>query len=467
MIQGNEFADSFTDVGAAVYATECPGILIADNDIHDNEAVAAAGVHVQQSVGVQVTGNTFRRCGEAGMFGQPLTTAHGAVSLWQCSEVVVADNLIEDCHVEEVGIVGLEASSGTVADNVIRDCSAGLEAVVFSVINCDGLLVARNILERNGGGAGVPGVGEIRDSSAVVLEDNRFVACDLGFVALRTIGSQPVTLRRCSFEDGETASSGTIALLALAPTTVEDCLVVDHGTGVVAEAAVTIRRSTFSRNSAEAVSVGAGSSVEIESSILFENGSVPGGPEITGAGAAIVSDSLVLGGFPGTNVLDADPVFVDAAAGDFRLRASSPCIDVGDPADGTCGVDLGGRPRLVSGLFTTTARVDMGAYEFSQVILTVTPLGGNSFQVKSSGPIGLPTLMFVATEPAELCLPPAGTLLVDLFGPSIVAPWVPLPSQVTVTFPAGAPDELWIQQLVLGPTPGTANLSGAELVAFD
>jgi len=57
------------------------------------------------------------------------------------------------------------------------------------------------------------------------------------------------------------------------------------------------------------------------------------------------------------NVTNA-PMFIDQAAGDFRLQSSSPCINAGNNAYVTTVTDLGGNPRIVPGA------VDMGAYEF-------------------------------------------------------------------------------------------------------
>ena len=55
-----------------------------------------------------------------------------------------------------------------------------------------------------------------------------------------------------------------------------------------------------------------------------------------------------------------DPHFVNAAAGDYHLQATSPCINAGTNQDWMIGAtDLAGNPRLYAG-----GRVDMGAYEY-------------------------------------------------------------------------------------------------------
>jgi PKD repeat protein len=66
---------------------------------------------------------------------------------------------------------------------------------------------------------------------------------------------------------------------------------------------------------------------------------------------------------PGVGQLNADPMFVNPASGDFRIPGNSPAVDHGNPApvgflDST--TDLAGQPRVVNG------RRDIGAYEYQR-----------------------------------------------------------------------------------------------------
>jgi hypothetical protein len=83
-------------------------------------------------------------------------------------------------------------------------------------------------------------------------------------------------------------------------------------------------------------------------------------------GDVVVTRSNVGDFVGGEGNIDVDPGFVDAGSDDFRLAATSACIDVGQN-DGVPPAyirDLANRPRVVDGDQNGTRLVDMGAYEF-------------------------------------------------------------------------------------------------------
>ena len=73
----------------------------------------------------------------------------------------------------------------------------------------------------------------------------------------------------------------------------------------------------------------------------------------------VISQSLVEGGYePGTDIIDADPLFVDGEGVDLRLSASSPAINVGTETPVFLETDVAGFDRVVG------EGVDLGAYEY-------------------------------------------------------------------------------------------------------
>jgi hypothetical protein len=84
--------------------------------------------------------------------------------------------------------------------------------------------------------------------------------------------------------------------------------------------------------------------------------------------ATTINYSDVEGGWSGLggNNIDADPCFIDAAAGNLRLSSDSLCIDAGyNNAPNLPPTDLDGHPRIIDGDCNDTEVVDMGAYEFN------------------------------------------------------------------------------------------------------
>ena len=81
----------------------------------------------------------------------------------------------------------------------------------------------------------------------------------------------------------------------------------------------------------------------------------------------------------GGNNIDADPLFVDPLNDDFHLQSNSPCIDAGDNAAVTLDTDLDGNQRISNGI------VDMGVYEFVQLINALVDINPDTLNMKSRG----------------------------------------------------------------------------------
>jgi subtilisin family serine protease len=109
------------------------------------------------------------------------------------------------------------------------------------------------------------------------------------------------------------------------------------------------------------------SDVQIANCILAD-----GGIEIQNFDNSVITITYsdVMGGWPGSSNINADPHFVgpgywDANGtwvdGDYHLLPNSPCINTGDPnyVPEPNETDLDGLPRVIGG------RIDMGAYEFN------------------------------------------------------------------------------------------------------
>ena len=158
--------------------------------------------------------------------------------------------------------------------------------------------------------------------------------------------------------------------------TMSNCLLYDNVSGdkgggiYCADTDSTIINCTFTANDA---GTGGGlynkSTADAEiTNCLFWDNTATSTPEIYNAAPAIdfvVTFSNIEGGFTGTDNIDSDPLFVDAANDDYHLTASSPCINGGDNSVYSSGdVDIDGDERKMA------EYVDIGADEFLDVYNT-------------------------------------------------------------------------------------------------
>jgi len=315
---------------------------------------------------------------------------------------------------------GIYCSGNTVVmHNIIRDNSSDLGGGVYS----DGsAIVANNTLHDNyaySSGSGIEGKG------SSVIRNN----------VLFNHASSPTVFR------------GTITV---ASCTVENNLIfMNLVRGIACTGSPQITNNTVFGNSESGIWCWSYASPSISNSILWQNGSLeielddPGNPPI-------VSHCDVMGGWPGTGNIDADPLFADPAAADLHLLYPSPCRNTGDDGAVTELVDFEGDPRNAGG------QVDMGADEFYRHLYqTGDATPGGTIQLKFVGNPGTAQVALVLG--LALRDPPLSTNygVLHVASPFIYLPGlgpIPgngiyvLPAQFSATAPA--PISVYLQALI-------------------
>ena len=237
-------------------------------------------------------------------------------------------------------------ASGVISNSVVSGCLAGMfGGGIYQGTVCNCQIISNSTYDVQPvrpaylGGGGICG-STVYDS---MLRGNR-ANNDGG-------GAFGATLHRCTFKDNSCGDggygSGAYGCGAY------DSLFVGNSGKTAAAVLCTLYGCTLTANFGfSGISQGGVLSGTLYNSIVYGNS----GGDVYGADAYSSCAPDLAAGANG-NVTNA-PVFANAAAGDYTLNLSSPCINAGTNFDWmTSSTDLVGNPRILGG------RVDMGAYE--------------------------------------------------------------------------------------------------------
>lgn len=185
------------------------------------------------------------------------------------------------------------------------------------------------------------------------------------------------TFSQCAILDNEAFTVGGGVSMCKGSALFDNCIIARnqaYGTsGLVNDrGTATIINCTVADNTAQGLGAGlfnmSMATMTVRNSVVAGN-LLDGYPDnITAYGtlSTYVYDSLVEGGFglcsTECGIIDEDPQFADAAAGDYRLAAGSPAIDRGDNDQVACSFDLDGNDRIYDD-GSNLGVVDLGAYE--------------------------------------------------------------------------------------------------------
>ena len=473
-IEGNVLELNDADFGGGL-ALFGGAALVSGNTVRDNTALVGAGVYLGAGSAARLIGNSIVSNGfygnDAGGISvtdaaptiegnlvEDNTSAWGAgIDISSTLPVVVRGNTIRGNHTDEDeagGLCVLVGPAVLVEDNEISGNSAhGNGAGVYAM---DGTYRNNRIV----GNWGDPYSSVIANGNVTFEGD--VLAGNQGKLLL--VGSARLT--RVAI----TGSPGVAVLVLSGQPLLEDCVIADNDEGVEVDdvgVVATLRRCTFSGNQYSAVVCWGGGHAVLESCIAWGNALSTGLELAPETGRIDASWSIVRLGYPGLGNLDLDPLFADAAAGDYALLPGSPAIDSGNPADDVCGFDLSGVPRRLDGLLDGGGEVDRGALEFGNGRLELAWPAPAALSIVLEGTAGLPAALLAGVTPGQASIEKWGTLGIDLDAPSLVLPWFAAPSAVLAHVPPAISGLPIVLQALVGP-PGfaTGNFTNVEEVTL-
>ena len=349
-------ADSTDGGGICVYGS---GVSIQNCTVSgDTAQIYGGGIYVLNTgtgavtlTGCTVSANTSRQAG-GGVYN--LNSSTGTIVLTDCT---VSGNASSDFG--GGGIYNLNNSAGTITltgcnvsantatssgGGIYNDNSEGNGAGAITLMGCTvssntgyegggvydhngststialtGCTISANIAQTKGGG--VDNFNDHNESGTIILK-----GCAVSGNTALTYGGGIFNFNYGA--DGTTVLTNCAVSANIAQQGGGVCNSNFSGNGT---SAITVANCTVSGNAASQDGGGVylynnGGSLTFADDIVYGD---TGGETFISSGTPVVSFCDIRGGYPGAGNIDADPLFVNAALGNFHLKPGSPCLGAG------------------------------------------------------------------------------------------------------------------------------------------
>ena len=392
--------------GGGIHCDEWASPTIINNLIMENEARIGGGIcgeYCDSLIEKNVIKSNIATHDGGGVYIIPFSLAY------------IRNNIISNNQSKGVGgggLVVLEFSGAEVVNNEITQnyCSNNIGGLSWLMECCKNGCVIGNIISGNRAENGIGGMASQHVPQLMnnIIMDNEAISFNAGGVYFDIIANDPSYIRNNIICRNRADGSGGGIMF---------------GGGLYY-----FNNNTVSDNYAAAwgggIAINWGVILIMRNSIVWGNEAGLSNDEILPLSTPDIQYSDIGGGWPGTGNIDADPLFVDPAKGDYHLKYGSPCIDAGTTTTVPGGLpekDFEGDSRILGG------GVDMGADEYgTHLYFMGVPSPGSMISLRIIGEPGDdPVGLFISEK--ELMRPlntPYGTWYLEfpVYGPILLGP---------------------------------------------